>query len=166
MSNGSEKIIDENEFVWPVKNVGEDTVISVMYAYYSKVISYVNEPLLYYCYHSDSFTHARSETLQLKKFDSFYSNIMILFDFMKQNGLDEIYAKGIINNKILTKQFLAPLTNKVKYRRMWLRTFPEVNKVLLFGNKYYKPKLFNWIIFFSVITGIYPSLARLRNNRH
>ena len=143
----------ENDFLWPVKNIGEDTVISAEAAYFAKRIAYVAEPLYYYRYNPNSVTKLLDEEHCLKNHDSFKSNVDIYVRFLEREGVSEIYGRGIFINKVRTKNRLLRIIDQRKYVRLWLQTYPEINKVILFGNKYYKSTYREKIWFFAIVLG-------------
>lgn len=146
----------ENDFIWPVKNIDEDTVISAETAYFAKRIAYVNVPLYYYRRHQNSITQLLDEEHCLKKHDSFKSNVDIYVQFLEREGISDKYGRGIFINKMRTKNRLLPILNQRKYVRLWLHTYPETNKVVLFGNKYYKSTYREKTWFFAVVLGLFP----------
>ena len=154
---------DENDFIWPVKNIGEDTVISAEAAYYAKKIAHVAEPLYYYRYNPNSVTKLLDEEHCLKNHDSFKSNVDIYVRFLEREGVSDKYGRGIFINKMRTKNRLLRILDQRKYVKLWLNTYPETNRVCLFGNKYYKSTYREkaWII--SIALGLYP---RLRKRLH
>lgn len=156
----------DNDFIWPVKNIGEDTVISAEAAYYAKKIAHVAEPLYYYRYNPNSVTKLLDEEHCLKNHDSFKSNVDIYVRFLEREGVSDKYGRGIFINKMRTKNRLLRILDQRKYVKLWLNTYPETNRVCLFGNKYYKSTYREkaWII--SIALGLYPRLRkRLRTKR-
>lgn len=131
-------LLEENDYIWPVKNIGEDTVISAETAYYAKRFAHVAEPLYYYRYNPNSVTKLLDEEHCLKNLDSFKSNVDIYVRFLEREGVSEEYGRGIFLNKMRTKNRLIRIIDQRKYVRLWLKTYPEINKVVLFGNKHYK----------------------------
>ena len=146
---------DENDFMWPVKNIGEDTVISAETAYYAKKIAHVAEPLYYYRYNPNSVTKLLDEEHCLKNHDSFKSNVDIYVRFLEREGVSDKYGRGIFINKMRTKNRLLRIIDQRKYVRLWLRTYPEINKVVLFGNKYYKSTYREKAWFFAIVLGLF-----------
>jgi glycosyltransferase involved in cell wall biosynthesis len=99
-------LLEDNDYIWPVKNLGEDTVISAEAAYYAQRIAHVAEPLCYYRYNPNSVTKLLDEEHCLKNLDSFKANVDILIRFLEREGVSEKYAKGIFINKVRTKNRL------------------------------------------------------------
>lgn len=150
----------ENEIVWPTHGYGEDIILSTQMAYYAKRIASVNVPLYHYCYNAGSFCNEKSEAQLLSNFYDFKANLDLVCAFLKDKGLEERYENGIFLNKIRTKMLLNRLIGQRKYRKLWVRTYPEVNRSFLFGDKYRKPSYRErfWIIAMSI--GLYPKYRR------
>lgn len=146
-------LFDEHHYLWPVKNIGEDTVISAETAYFANRIAHVAEPLYYYCYNPNSATKLLDEQHCLKNHDSFKSNVDIYVRFLEREGVSDKYGRGIFINKMRTKNRLLPLVNQRKYIRLWLHTYPEINKVVIFGNKHYKSTYREKAWFFAIVLG-------------
>ena len=149
-------LFDEHNYLWPVKNIGEDTVISAEAAYYAEGIAHVAEPLYYYRFNPNSVTKLLDEEHCLKNLDSFKSNVDIYVQFLKREGISDKYGRGIFINKMRTKNRLLHIIGERKYIRLWLRTYPEINKVILFGNRYYKTSYREWAWFFATLLGLFP----------
>lgn len=149
------KVLEDQRFLWPEENLGEDTVIGAQAVYYAHSISYVDKPLYYYRYNRDSVTKRRDEKSILNNFNSFKKNVEIYIQFLEQEGMTEKYGRGVVINKLRLKNRVLPLTGNPRYRKLWWDTYPEINKVLLFGNKYYKPSYREWLWMGAIMSGCY-----------
>ncbi|MBO4599443.1 MAG: glycosyltransferase family 2 protein [Bacteroidales bacterium] len=139
------------EMVWPVANHAEDVVVSMMTTYLAQRIACVREPLYHYRYNPNSITNVRDERNRLKKFDEFVRNNELLIHFYEQNGISERYRHGLKVNKNFARNELLPLTGKRKYRRLWIRTYPELNREMLRRGTY-RERI--WLA--AVSLGLYP----------
>jgi hypothetical protein len=93
-------------------------------------------------------------------------NNKVIFDFLKREGVDKKYAEGILANKVLARNLILPYTKKLKYRKLWLKTYPEVNKLLLLGNKEYRSTYREKLWFLAIGLGLYPKMKhRLLSKR-
>jgi len=155
------ELLEGDEMMWPVMNLGEDTVIGSQVAYRAIKIEYVNRPLYYYRYNPSSVTHQFDELHCLENYESFKANVGIYISFLEREGLSNKYSRGIVINKLRTKNRLLPLTRQRKYRRLWWSTYPEINRVLLFGNKDFKSTYRERLWIAAIMSGLYP---RFRNH--
>ena len=153
-------VMMDNDVVWPVKGLAEDTVISVTMAYYATRIAHVAEPLYYYRMHQQSVSHVADEASILKNYDSSFSNVEITLQFLRREKALSQYGYGAVIHKLRTKNRLLPIVDKRKYRKLWLRTYPEINKVIFFGNKDYKATYRERIWFICIVTGLYPKFKK------
>jgi len=151
----------DNEIVWPTADFAEDYVISVEAAYYSRKVASVDEPLYYYCFNQGSFCNTKSEAQILKIYNDFVENFNIIYQFLKDKGVEEKYENGIFLSKVRSKFLIRHLMPNSKYRRMWIKTFPEVNRSFLFGDKYRKPSYRERFWFIAMAIGMYPKFSRV-----
>ena len=160
-------LYEENNVVWPQNSFGEDTVLCVVTAYNAKRIVHVNEPLYYYRYSATSISRkGQTEEICMRRYNDFKLNFSIAWQFLKGEGVDGKYKRGKMINKIRVKNRLLPVTDKRKYRKLWWNTYSEINWVLLFGNKDYKPTYREWVWVAAIMMGVYPRYKkRLHSKR-
>lgn len=160
-------IFTDNEIQWSVKNMAENVVISTEVVYYAKKIDHVDVPLYYYRKNLASITKNKTKERCKKNLADFKANLEVCLRFLQQNNALDKYEYGIFINKMRVKRCVIKFTNDRECRRLWLRTFPEVNKIFLFGNKWYKPTYREWVWFFAIATGLYPRFEkRLRSPKY
>lgn len=128
------ELLMSGKMIWPVTSHAEDVIITSVATFYAKKIAGVEEPLYNYYRYPNSKANKRSEEHRLKRFCAVEQNNQVLFRFFEQQGVSEKYQYGIIVNKARTRNELFPLMNKLKYCRLWRRTYPELNKMMLVGN--------------------------------
>lgn len=158
-------LFSEHDYMWPVKNMGEDTVMSAETAFFAKRITHVDVPLYYYRYNPNAITKLLDEEHCLKNHDDFKSNVDILIGFLEREGVREKYGRGIFVNKVRTKNRLLRIVGQKKYIKLWLKTYPEINKVILFGNKYHKSTYREKVWFFAIVLGLYPKYKKRLHSR-
>ena len=158
-------LFEENHIVWPVAAQIEDMVLSVQAVYYAKRIAHVPVPL--YCYRLNPHSISCVNTLENseKKLHMFVQNNKVIFDFLKRNGVAEKYSQGILINKMGAKNHIIHYTSQRKYLKLWLNTYPELNKLLVFGDKNHKSTYREKIWFFIVCLGLYPKLEHQLKSR-
>lgn len=154
-------VFTEHKITWPTADYAEDYVISAMFAYYAQRIAAVDEPFYHYCYNTDSISRKQSADRILKIYYDFLENFSIVLQFLEDKGIAEKYEHGIFRNKIRAKWHLLPLLPKREYRRLWVKTYPEVNRAFLFGDKNRKPSYRERFWFIAMSTGLYPRFKRV-----
>lgn len=153
-------IYQQPGFLWPVGRFAEDIVYSTITAYYSKKIVYVDQPLYYYVQHQGSLVHGFTEEKTLMIVESLMANIDIIIQFLKNEGCEDKYWLGILRQKLRARNRLLPLARSRKYRKMWFRIYPELNKILFWGDEKYHSSYKEKLWFFVMYFGLY---AKLRN---
>ena len=149
------EILASDNMVWPVADHIEDVVITTVATYYSKAIVFIEDPLYHYRYNSHSMTNVGDKSHLLKRYHDYVQNNELLSDFYERNGLNENYRHGMIVNKSYARNELLSLTGSRKYRKMWRRTYPELNRMMLWGSTY-REKI--WVV--AVSLGLYPRCKR------
>ena len=150
----------DNDIVWPVSSMADDLVISVMAVYYARKIAHVPVPLYHYTLNPGSISNIHNPEHRARRQYLFVQNNKVLFDFLEREGVTEKYEHGILINKVMAKNEVLPYTNKRKYRRLWLRTYPELNKMMLSGNKKHKSTYREKIWLLSISLGLFPLFRR------
>ena len=159
-------LLTDNPIAWPVSSMADDVVISSSALYYANRIAHVSVPLYHYRLNPHSTTNIHTPQHRANRQRMFVQNNNILFQFLEREGVAEKYAQGIWINKVMAKNDVLPYTNKLKYRLLWLRTYPEVNKMLLFGDKNHKSTYREKIWLLAICLGLFPRLRhRLLSKR-
>ena len=114
------------------------------------------QPLYHYRYNQRSISNDQASANKLRRYRDFVQNNELLSAFYEQNGLNERYSHGMIVNKSYARNELLPLAGKRKYRRMWRKSYPELNKMMVHGSSY-REKI--WLVAVSI--GLYPRFKRL-----
>ena len=150
----------ENDIVWPAGPCHDDMVLSTMAVYYAKKIAYVSEPLYHYRYNPNSISNHINAERGAKRLRLYADNGTVLYEFLKREGVEDKYSEGILFNKIGAKNQVLPFTGAKKYRKLWLHTYPELNKLLLFGSKKLRSTYREKIWFMAIWLGLFPKLKR------
>lgn len=154
-------LFTDNEILWPVADYSEDYVISAETAYYAHRIAFVDEPFYHYCFNHGSLSRTDSEANKLKIYYDFIENLEIVLRFLEDKGTLEKYESGMFLNKVHAKYYVMPLLPRFKYLRLWVKTYPEVNRSFLFGDKYRKPTYRERFWVASMSLGMYPRFKRV-----
>ena len=159
-------LFEENRIVWPVAAHIEDMVLSEQSVYYAKRIAHVPEPLYHYRLNPHSISCINSPEKSEKKLQMYVQNNKLIFDFLEEKGIANKYSQGILINKIGAKNHIIHYTSQRKYLKLWLRTYPELNRLLVFGDKNHKSTYREKIWFLVICMGLYPRLEhRLKSRR-
>ncbi|MBR3412768.1 MAG: glycosyltransferase family 2 protein [Bacteroidales bacterium] len=165
------KLIRRSLFVehcieWPVAAYAEDVVISYQIVYYARRIASVPVPLYHYRLNPNSISNNNSLERSEKKQQEFVQNNNVLFGFLEREGVSAKYAEGILAMKVRAKNEVLSYTNHRKCLRLWLRTYPEVNRLLFFGDKSHKSTYKEKLWMLAICMGLYPRLKhRLLSKR-
>jgi len=153
-------LFSENEILWPKTNVSEDRLISVQTAYYARRMAYVEQPLYHYRFNTSSLTRNNDEERKTKLYEDSLTNYRVLWKFIVKHNILEQYPDCTFYTKLLIRNRLLPYLESREYRRKYLQTFPEMNRIYLLGNKYHKPTKRERIWIIAIALGLYPLLGK------
>ena len=155
----------DNDIIWPKHGMAEDVVITSQATYYAKMLAYLNSPLYHYRWNPNSYSRLEDELKVMKRVNNYKENLAIVQDFLRQHGVAHKYAKGIIHAKIEIRNYFLPLLHKPKYWWKHISTFPEINLIFLFPNRYYNPPFRKRLRMLFTLLGLYPLLTRLTGEK-
>lgn len=162
----SKSLFEKDDTIWPEGRFAEDIVYSVVSAYNAKRIVHVSEPLYHYRSNDTSLTHAHTEETCLRNSEGYRINVNLIIDYLTKKGMADKYWRGILIQKLRTRNRLLPLTNQRKYIKRWFATYPELNKVLFWGDRRYHSTYREKIWFIAVGLGLYPRYKNKLGGRH
>lgn len=153
-------LLDNDQLVWPKCHMADDLVISIAVTALAQKAVYLPIPLYHYNYNPNSIMNRRSEAELIVQYEQQLVNTDLLIEFWEKQGLQEKYEMGYIITKAHARNILLDITNKRKYRKLWLRTYPELNKLIFWGNKNHPSSYRNKIWLVAVSLGLFPSCQR------
>lgn len=156
----------QDETVWPVGQYAEDIVYSTVTSFYSQKIVHVDKPFYHYRIHDSSLAHAFDEEKCLKRYYGSVENASIVSDFLQRVDKNDVYWKGVLVHKIRARNQLLPVINKKNYRRLWFKTFPEINKMLFWGDKHYHATYREKVWYIAIALGLYPRYKKYLGGKH
>lgn len=159
-------LLSSNEMVWPVRGFYEDVVISTVATYYSKKIAWVEDPLYHYCYREKSFCGTETPEHRMKNQNDLKQNLEVVVRFLLSKGVYDKYREGIYNHMFYAKKQVLPFVSERKYRNLWFNTYPELNKILLFGDDVYKSSYREKVWMLAMTLGLYPRFKRLLESKY
>lgn len=121
--------------IYPTGNQGEDSVIIIQSIFYSHKISVLKEYLYYYYCNPNSINHTTDVGRVVHKVEDGKRNVKTIEQFLIDNQLLLKYKKKIIAYKHNIRMQIWSFTSKSQYRKYFLKTFPEINREILF-NRY------------------------------
>ena len=155
-----------DEVVWPVGRFAEDIVYSIVTAYYAKKIVHVDRPLYYYRSHQESLTHYENEAACVNKLKGNIANVDIMVSFLERVGVADEYWRGILIQKLKARNRILPIINKKNYRKKWFDTYPEINRVLFWGDKKYHSSYREKVWFICIALGLFPCFKKYLGGKH
>lgn len=124
---------NDHDIIYPNDNMTEDLVISTQLVLRSKKIGYLSEPLYYYYYNNQSICLTPDPDKILANFYGQLRNSRIIFSVLERYNFLQKCKNQVFCKKCTDKDFLRVLLVEGKYRKLWLDTYPEVNKLYLFN---------------------------------
>lgn len=135
-------IYNENKIVYPTANKAEDGALMTQLSFFSNSVGYIPEPLYFYFNNPLSMSRIPSEEECIKRLNQEKENTTLRLDFLNRQGALDNYKSSIIEWKVLTRNNLLPLIGTNKYYKIWLNTYPEINKQVFFSSDYsFKAKM-------------------------
>ena len=159
-------LFEGDDVVWPEGRFAEDMVYSTVSAYKAKRIVHVPQPLYHYRSNDASLTHAHDEEKSLRNYEGYKVNGDIVVNYLTQKGEAEKYWRGILIQKLRTRNRLLPIVNQRKYIKQWFNTYPELNRVLFWGDERYHSTYREKVWFLAIQLGLYPKFKNKLGGKH
>ena len=128
------ELLDTCGIEWPSHGYAEDVAISVQVAYNSKRIVNLPKAMYHYCYNPKSICNNIDKEHLLKIYNDYKANADIVFDLLRRNGVLDQYGQCAYHLSVHAKCALLPIVGERKYRWLWFDTYPEMNKVIMWGS--------------------------------
>lgn len=126
------EIYDNPLFLFPKDSMGEDMVLSIQVALYSKKIGSVNTPLYYYFVNSDSMSRQKSLSKRIRLFEEACRNVEIVENRVLALN-EKYYDDGIVYLKSLQRNLLLPVIKYTAVAEMWKKRFPKLGRKVIFS---------------------------------
>lgn len=120
-----------NGIIYPNSNIGEDLILSIQLLHYSSKIKIIKENLYHYRNNNTSITRNFYRDKIIERFEGYFNNNSLLTEILESWGKTNFYASEIILRKFYTKQILNPLTSDKDIRELWIKTYPEINGLII-----------------------------------
>ncbi len=119
---------------YPTGNMGEDMALTMQLILKANQTSYLSESLYYYFINPESITQMVDCESIKKKYEQYHSNVCIVLSLFQQMGLEKSFRKSLDVIKMQNKRVLWGAGRDPQLHTIWLKTFPELNKRILFNN--------------------------------
>lgn len=125
------EIVKSDKIIWPECNMQEDHVLVLQYVYYSTKIGYIDMTAYHYCYNPTSTTKLSNEIDYLNRFKQVYSNTQKIEYFLNSVGIESKFKTELICQKFRVRCALNKLLSHDKYINLWMKAYPEIDKIIL-----------------------------------
>ena len=152
----------DHSILFPSANMGEDLALMSQLIYYSKRISYVQEPLYFYFLNIASISRASSYEKREQRVLQLVRNVQLIEDFFSKNGALPRYKEEVLHLKFIAKTELNLNTFNRRGRKLWHSLYPELSlwKVICLKHTSVKDKL----VYSLTYMGIYVFLKRITHS--
>lgn len=159
------KDLFSHDFAWPKFHMMDDVTLTFALTLVSKQMVYLPEAFYYYRFSPTSICHAAGEEKDLLRFEQSCANTDIILQNIRLYNMESACERGIVFTKMCAKNYLLMHTNKLKYRRMWFRTYPETVSLMWHGNDTIQTTWKERVWLVVIWLGLFPGLKWLMLNR-
>ena len=130
------RTIYKDDIVTPVGAMAEDKCMVLQLIYYCKRIGLVTDYNYYIWKNPTSIIRIRTEERIFKNFKEGIENFKIIASFYKKHdALNNQSEEAFFKLKYILRDNLRPLIGNYKYYKIWMSTFPELNRAILFNKR-------------------------------
>lgn len=123
--------IYSEDIIFPSDNMGEDMATTLQLVAYCSIVSYVEDAYYHYDGTTTSITRGASKDAVLTRALQACRNVSLAIRLYKDSENDRI-RNGITHLKFMQRRQLMPIINHKDAYDVWVHTFPEINKDVLF----------------------------------
>lgn len=154
--------IYKNNIMYPVANNAEDYTLLVQIVYYSKSFVYLNKPLYFYYYNTNSLTRLKTKENIINIFNQSMLNIRIVENFLNENKSLPKYSDELDCIKVIEKELLISYSFDKTLYKAWNEAYKEIFPRILFNNKI---TLRRKLRFLSIKYRMYPIIRFMLNQK-
>lgn len=154
--------IYKNNIMYPVANNAEDYTLLVQIVYYSKSFVYLNKPLYFYYYNTNSLTRLKTKENIINIFKQSMLNIRIVENFLNENKSLSKYSDELDCIKVIEKELLISYSFDKTLYKVWNEAYKEIFPRILFNNKI---TLRRKLRFLSIKYRMYPIIRFMLNQK-
>lgn len=148
--------------MYPVANNAEDYTLLVQIVYYSKSFVYLNKPLYFYYYNTNSLTRLKTKENIINIFNQSMLNIRIVENFLNENKSLSKYSDELDCIKVIEKEPLISYSFDKTLYKVWNEAYKEIFPRILFNNKI---TLRRKLRFLSIKYRMYPIIRFMLNQK-
>lgn len=154
--------IYKNNIMYPVANNAEDYTLLVQIVYYSKSFVYLNKPLYFYYYNTNSLTRLKTKENIINIFNQSMLNIRIVENFLNENKSLSKYSDELDCIKVIEKELLISYSFDKTLYKVWNEAYKEIFPRILFNNNI---TLRRKLRFLSIKYRMYPIIRFMLNQK-
>lgn len=124
----------KDNIIYPHGNMGEDFLLTTQLLLNCSKIAYVPQPLYNYFFNTRSITRVETEEKKMANFRMNKDNADIVFGVLNGTCLNERYSQAIVSYKWYVKKLLWNTTFDAAKRKLWKKTYKEINSRILTNN--------------------------------
>ena len=126
-------LYDNAAIQYPKRFLAEDWALMVQLIMSAGKIVVVEDKLYNYFVNPSSICREQTKEICLKKIADEEENVRLVDDLLKQRHLSAKYKTEMTKRKAITKSMVFPCTGDSECRRVWRRTFRDVNWTIPFN---------------------------------
>lgn len=151
--------IYQNSIEFPTLNMGEDMATTLQLIRFCRTMSFVEGV----CYHYDgtttSITRKETKRATLDRAMQACTNVQLVLNAYKGDDREEV-KDGLTHLKFMQRKQLMPIINHKDVYAIWKRTFPEINRDVIF-KKTVKISFYERLKFFLTLINVFPIVKNL-----
>lgn len=140
---------------YPKGDMGEDQVLMLQYAFYSRRVAHLSISYYRYCLRPSSISYQDNDEAVIRRATQLEANVKILESWLSENNLLGTYYDELVKLKYTARRAMCTVLwrSPRKYHTLWCSIFPEINR------EYPYLRSVSWkfrLIFILTLWGIYP----------
>ena len=121
-----------SDVVFPNGNMGEDMALTLQIILNCHVLAYLPQVFYYYYHNPSSITKKKTELNIFNSFNQVVENVNLIAKLYQSKQLTTQRISGLRFLKWHQKSLLLPLVNQRVYCKLWRKTFPGIEKEMVF----------------------------------
>lgn len=151
--------IYQNSIEFPTLNMGEDMATTLQLIRFCRTMSFVEGV----CYHYDgtttSITRKETKNATLDRAMQACTNVQLVLNAYKGDDREEV-KDGLTHLKFMQRKQLMPIINHKDVYAIWKKTFPEINRDVVF-KKTVQINFYERLKFFLTLINVFPIIKDL-----